>query len=211
MARYTGPVCKICRRHGQQLFLKDEKCLTDKCPVKKRPYPPGQHGPNARRGRKVSDYGQQLREKQRTRRIYGVLERQFRKEFELAQKQSGPTGENMLRILEQRLDNVVFRLGLAGTRAQARQLVTHGHFDLNGRKTDVPSALVKAGDVVSVRERSRDSEYFKIARENLGRKKQPEWLSLDANALAGRVGRLPRRDEIDMEINEPLIVEYYSR
>ncbi len=209
MARYTGPVCKICRRHGQQLFLKGEKCLTDKCPVKKRPYPPGLHG--QRRARKVSDFGQQLREKQRTRRIYGVLEKQFRKEFALADKQQGPTGENMLRVLEQRLDNVVFRLGFAESRPQARQIVTHGHFEVNGRKLDIPSALVRAGDVISVRSHSRESEYFKVVADTLARKKQPGWLSLDAVNMSGKIMRMPRRDEVDMEINEPLIVEFYSR
>lgn len=209
MARYTGPVCKLCRRHGQQLFLKGEKCLTDKCPVKKRPFPPGLHG--QRRGRKISDYGQQLREKQRTRRIYGVLERQFRKEFELAEKQQGPTGENLLRILEQRLDNVVYRLGFADSRPQARQLVTHGHFDLNGRKTDIPSALVKPGDVIAVRAGSRASEYFQVTQDHLARHNPPAWLALDATNQSGRVIRLPERQEVDMEINEPLIVEFYSR
>lgn len=209
MARYTGPVCKICRRHGQQLFLKGEKCLTDKCPVKKRPYPPGLHG--QRRARKVSDFGQQLREKQRTRRIYGVLEKQFRKEFALADKQQGPTGENMLRVLEQRLDNVVYRLGFAESRPQARQIVTHGHFEVNGRKLDIPSALVRAGDVISVRSHSRESEYFKVVADTLARKKQPGWLSLDAANMSGKIMRMPRRDEVDMEINEPLIVEFYSR
>lgn len=209
MARYTGPRCKICRRHGQQLFLKGDKCLTDKCPVKRRPYPPGQHG--QRRGRKVSDFGQQLREKQRTRRIYGVLERQFRNHFELADQQAGPTGENLLRVLEQRLDNVVYRLGFGDSRSQARQLVRHGHFMLNGRKTDVPSALVKAGDVVSVKPESRESEYFKLIGDKLARIDTPAWLSLNAAAQSGRVVRLPQRDEVGMDINEPLIVEYYSR
>ncbi len=209
MARYTGPVCRLCRREGQQLFLKGEKCLTDKCPVKRRPYPPGNQG--QRRGRKISDYGEQLREKQRTRRIYGVLERQFFKEFELAERQAGPTGENLLRVLEQRLDNVVFRLGFASSRAQARQLVTHGHFTLNGRKTDVPSALVKPGDVIAVKEQSRESEYFKVVAEGLGRHQPPEWLSLDAANLSGRVIRLPSREEIDSQVNESLVVEYYSR
>ena len=209
MARYTGPVCKLCRRHGQQLFLKGDKCLSDKCPVKKRPYPPGQQP--QRRGRKISDYGQQLREKQRTRFIYGVLERQFRREFELADRQQGSTGENLLRILEQRLDNVVYRMGLADSRSQARQIVTHGHFNLNGRKTDIPSALVKAGDIVSVRPESRNSEYFQVAAEKLGQKTAPDWLLVDAANLAARVQRLPQRDDVDMQINEPLIVEWYSR
>lgn len=209
MARYTAPRCKLCRREGQQLFLKGDKCLSDKCPVKKRPYPPGQAA--QRRGRKISDYGQQLREKQRTRRIYGVLERQFRREFEIAERQQGPTGENLLKVLESRLDNVVYRLGFGDSRAQARQLVTHGHFDLNGRKTDIPSALVRAGDVISVRPQSRESEYFKVVAEKLARHETPPWLTLDAANMTGRVVRPPLREEIDMQINEPLIVEFYSR
>ncbi|MDP9350783.1 MAG: 30S ribosomal protein S4 [Chloroflexota bacterium] len=209
MARYTGPRCRQCRRQGQQLFLKGEKCLTDKCPVKKRPYPPGAQG--QRRARKVSDFGQQLREKQRTRWIYGVLERQFRNEFELAEKQQGPTGENLLKILERRLDNVVYRLGFGDSRAQARQILTHGHFNLNGRKTDIPSAVVKPGDVISVRPESRESEYFKVVTEKLARHDTPQWLALDAANLSGRVVRAPLREEIDMQINEPLIVEFYSR
>ena len=209
MARYTGPRCKHCRREGQQLFLKGDKCLTEKCPVKKRPYPPGERG--QRRGRKVSDFGQQLREKQRTRRIYGVLERQFRHEFEIAERQQGPTGENLLRILETRLDNVVYRLGLGDSRQQARQVVTHGHFNLNGRKTDIPSALVKPGDIISVRTESRQSEYFQTFAEKLARHDTPPWLALDAANMTGRVVRLPLREEVDMQINEPLIVEFYSR
>lgn len=209
MARYTGPACKLCRRHGEQLFLKGEKCLTDKCPVKRRPYPPGAQG--QRRQRKLSDYGGQLREKQRARRIYGVLENQFRREFEMAERQSGPTGENLLRILEQRLDNAVYRLGFADSRNQARQLVNHGHFALNGRKTDVASAMVRPGDVISVRPEKRQTEYFKLVTDRLARHNPPEWLSLDAANLSGRVARVPSRDELDLQINEPLIVEYYSR
>lgn len=209
MARHTGPVCKQCRRQGQQLFLKGEKCWTDKCPVKKRPFPPGQQG--QRRARKVSDYGQQLREKQRTKWIYGVLERQFRNEFELADRMAGPTGENLLKILEMRLDNVVYRLGFAGSRPQARQIVTHGHFTVNGRKLDIPSALVKPGDVISVRPQSRESEYFKVVAEGLPRHETLPWLSLDATNFTGRVLREPLREDVDMQINEPLIVEFYSR
>jgi len=159
----------------------------------------------------VSDYGTQLREKQRTRRIYGVLEGQFRREFALAEKQQGPTGENMLRILETRFDNTVYRMGFADSRAQARQIVTHGHFTLNGKKTDIPSALVKPGDVIAVRGGSRESEYFKVAVEKLRRHDSPDWVSVDGANLTGRVMRLPRREEVDMSINEPLIVEYYSR
>lgn len=209
MARYTGPSCRLCRREGEQLFLKGDKCLSDKCPVKRRPYPPGAQG--QRRARKMSDYGSQLREKQRARRIYGVLENQFRREYEMAERQQGPTGENLLRILEQRLDNVVYRLGFADSRSQARQLVNHGHFMLNGRKTDIPSAQVKPNDIIAVKPEKKNSEYFKIASDRLPSHNPPEWLALDAMNLSGRVVRLPRRDELDVQINEPLIVEYYSR
>lgn len=210
MARYTGPVCKLCRREGQQLFLKGAKCLTDKCTVKKRPNPPGQQQ-SQRRPRRMSDYGQQLREKQRTRRIYGVLERQFRREFALAERQQGPTGENLLKILERRLDNVVYRIGLGDSRAQARQIVNHGHIFVNGRRTDIASALVKPNDIISVRPQSRENEYFKLAAEKIPSNEPPAWLAVDAANLAARVVREPGRDDIDMQINEPLIVEYYSR
>ncbi len=208
MGRYLGPVCRLCRREGMKLFLKGEKCFTPKCPFERRSYAPGMHG---QLRRKVSDYGIRLREKQRAKRIYGILERQFRKHFEDAERQHGATGENLLRILESRLDNVVFRLGFAESRAQARQLVRHGHFEVNGRKSDIPSYLVKPGDVISVRERSKQLEHFKMLAEALRRKQVPTWLSLDPQTMTGRVLALPRRDEIDAQINENLIVEFYSR
>ena len=208
MARYTGPVCRICRRHGMKLFLKGERCFGPKCGVERRTYPPGDHG---QRRRKQSEYGLQLREKQKARFIYGVLETQFRKHFEEAERRPGVTGENLLRILETRLDNVVYRLGFADSRKQARQLVRHGHFYLNGRRTDIPSALVKVNDVVEVAPSSRDSEYFKIAREGLAKKSVPRWLDLDMAGLRGRVLSVPGRDDIDTSINEQLVVEFYSR
>jgi small subunit ribosomal protein S4 len=208
MARYTGPVCRICRRAGMKLFLKGARCFGPKCGVERRPAPPGDHG---QRRRKQSEYGVQLREKQKARAIYGVLERQFRKHFAEAERRPGVTGENLLRILETRLDNVVYRLGFADSRPQARQLVRHGHFLLNGRRTDIPSALVKPNDVVEVAPRSRDSEYFKIAREGLAKKSVPRWLDLDMAGLRGRVLSAPGREDIDTSINEQLVVEFYSR
>jgi small subunit ribosomal protein S4 len=208
MARYTGPVCRICRRHGLKLFLKGERCFGPKCAVERRPYPPGQHG---QRRRKLSEYGAQLREKQKARAIYGILERQFRRHFEEAERRPGMTGQNLLQILETRLDNVVYRLGLADSRAQARQIVRHGHIVLNGRRTDIPSARVKPGDVISVHPNSRDSEYFATVRDTIGRKSVPRWLQIDPETLTGRVLSMPSRDEIDVNINEALVVEYYSR
>ncbi|HEY7067889.1 MAG TPA: 30S ribosomal protein S4 [Chloroflexota bacterium] len=209
MARYTGPVCRICRRAGMKLFLKGERCFGPKCAVERRAFPPGA-GATARR-RKQSEYGLQLREKQKARYIYGVLEAQFRKHFAEAERRPGVTGENLLRILEMRLDNVVYRLGFADSRAQARQLVRHGHFHLNGRRTDIPSALVKAGDVVEVAPGSRENEYFKIAQGGLTKKSVPRWLELDVAGLRGRVLSAPGRDDIDTSINEQLVVEFYSR
>jgi small subunit ribosomal protein S4 len=191
-----------------KLFLKGEKCFTPKCPLERRSYAPGVHG---QLRRKVSDYGIRLREKQRAKRIYGILERQFRRHFEEAERRPGATGENLLQILETRLDNVVYRLGFADSRAQARQLVRHGHFEVNGRKTDIPSYQVKPGDVISVRERSRGLEYFKMVAQQLARKQLPSWLSLDPQSMTGRMLALPKRDEIDAQINENLIVEFYSR
>jgi small subunit ribosomal protein S4 len=208
MGRYLGPVCRLCRREGMKLFLKGEKCFTPKCPLERRSYAPGVHG---QLRRKVSDYGIRLREKQRAKRIYGILERQFRRHFEEAERRPGATGENLLQILETRLDNVVYRLGFADSRAQARQLVRHGHFEVNGRKTDIPSYQVKPGDVISVRERSRGLEYFKMVAQQLARKQLPSWLSLDPQSMTGRMLALPKRDEIDAQINENLIVEFYSR
>ncbi len=208
MARYTGPVCRICRRHGLKLFLKGERCFGPKCGVERRPFPPGEHG---QRRRKMSEYGAQLREKQKARSIYGVLERQFRKHFHEAERLPGMTGANLLRILESRLDNAVYRLGFADSRSQARQLVRHGHFTLNGRRTDIPSAMVKMGDTLSVHPSSRDSEYFQTARATMMRKSVPRWLSIDPPTLSGRVLSEPGREDIEVNVNEALVVEYYSR
>jgi small subunit ribosomal protein S4 len=208
MARYTGPVCRICRRHGLKLFLKGERCFGPKCAIERRNYPPGDHG---QRRRKLSEYANQLKEKQKSRYIYGVLERQFRKHYATADRGQGATGAKLLRVLESRLDNVVYRLGFADSRRQARQLVRHGHFALNGRRTDIPSALVKAGDVVSVMPKARNLEYFKIVQEGLARKAVPTWLTLDVSNMSGQVVTLPGRDEIEVAINEQLVVEFYSR
>ena len=212
MARYTGPVCRLCRREGEKLFLKGSRCLTPKCSVERRTYPPGQHGKENqfRRGR-ASDYLLQLREKQKARRIYGVLERQFGRYFERASRAKGLTGYNLLATLEQRLDNVVYRLGLADSRAQARQLVQHGHIMLNHRKTNIPSALVSPGDVVSVRPESTRRTYFKDLRQNMDDRRVPRWLAVDTASLSGRVLHMPAREDIDISLNEQLIVEYYSR
>ena len=208
MARYNDPVCRLCRREGVKLFLKGDRCFTPKCAVERRPYPPG---PQPTRRRKVSEYSLQLREKQKARHIYGILERQFRRHFSEAERRQGQTGENLLRILETRLDNVVYRLGFADSRPQARQMVTHGHFDLNGRKTDIPSAMVKAGDVLTVRASSRQMDHFKTAMEQIARKTIPAWLTADAANFAGRVLALPQRTDIDSQLQEQLIVEFYSR
>src|SRR5437764_10201262 len=186
MARYTGPVCRLCRRAGMKLFLKGDRCFTPKCAVERRPTPPGA-SPSDRRRRKESEFSVQLKEKQKARRIYGVLERQFSKHFLAAEHQPGVTGENLLRILESRLDNVVYRLGFADSRKQARQLVRHGHINLNGRRTDIPSAAVRAGDAIGVYQTSRDSEYFQMVRDTMTRKNVPRWLQVDPQALAGRM------------------------
>lgn len=212
MARYVGPSCKLCRREGMKIYLKGEKCYTQKCPFEQRAYPPGQHGKESGfRRRKVSDYAMQLREKQKARRIYGVLERQFRRYYREAQRRSGLTGETLLALLESRLDNVVYRLGLADSRAQARQLVQHGHFTVNGRMTDIPSFLVRPTDLVGIRPESRRATYFKDRKELLGKREVPAWLSLDAETLDGRMLALPTRQEIDVPVEEQLIVEFYSR
>jgi small subunit ribosomal protein S4 len=212
LARYTGPVCRLCRREGEKLFLKGARCLSPKCSFERRAYPPGQHGRENqfRRGR-ASDFLLQLREKQKARRIYGVLERQFSRYFEKAEKRTGLTGTNLLVILESRLDNVVYRLGLAESRAHARQIVQHGHVMLNGRKTNIPSALVKPGDIVSIRPESLRRIYFKELRQDLDDRRVPRWLSLDGPNLSAKVLHLPSRDDIDVSLNEQLIVEYYSR
>lgn len=208
MARYTGPVCKLCRREGMKLFLKGEKCFT-KCTLEHRPQPPGQA--SQRRNRKVSDYGLQLREKQKVRRLYGVLERQFRRHFEAAEKRPGVTGENLLQLLEMRLDNVVYRFGLADSRPQARQIVRHGHIMVNGRKLDIPSYNCKVGDELSVHSGSRESEYFKVVQQQLPRKQIAGWMEISAGNLTGRILRIPGRDELGLDLNEQLVVEYYSR
>lgn len=208
MARYTGPVCRLCRREGTKLYLKGTRCYSKKCAIERRPTPPGQHGI---RRRKVSEYGVQLREKQKMRRVYRILERQFQRYFESAETRPGVTGENLLRLLETRLDNVVYRMGFALSRDQARQLVTHGHFAVNGRPTNIPSFGVREGDRVEVRETSRRSEYFKSMRENARSQPSPEWLTVDADGMSGSVTALPRRDQMPLELNEQLVVEYYSR
>jgi len=211
MARYTGAVCKLCRREGEKLFLKGERCEGPKCAIERRSYPPGLHGRQQRFRRKQSDYALQLREKQKVRRIYGVMERQFRRYYREALRRTGHTGQVLLQILERRLDNVVYRMGFAESRAQARQLVLHGHFDVNGRKTNVPSFLVKPGDQVRVRDRSRNLAFFQAQKDEMAHKKPPAWLAVDGNALQGQVLTLPTREDIDFTINEQLIVEYYSR
>jgi small subunit ribosomal protein S4 len=191
-----------------KLYLKGAKCYTKKCPFERRPTPPGQHGI---RRRKMSEYGVQLREKQKVRRVYGVLERQFKHYFETAEARPGVTGENLLRLLETRLDNVVFRMGFASSRAQARQLVTHGHFAVNGRATNVPSYRIREGDRVDVRDGSRKGEYFKNVTDSLRGAQRPDWLTVDADKLSGSVTALPARDQMPLELNEQLVVEYYSR
>jgi small subunit ribosomal protein S4 len=208
MARYTGPVCRICRRHGLKLFLKGERCFGPKCAIERRNYAPGDHG---QRRRKLSEYANQLKEKQKSRYIYGVLERQFRKHYAAADRGQGATGAKLLRVLESRLDNVVYRLGFADSRRQARQLVRHGHFALNGRRTDIPSALVKASDTISVMPKARQLEYFKIVQDGLARKAVPNWLTLDVSNMSGQVIALPGRDEIEVPINELVVVVFYSR
>jgi len=212
MAKYRGPVCKLCRREAEKLFLKGERCFSPKCSFERRGYAPGQHGKGAQfRRRRESDYHRQLRAKQKARRIYGILERQFRRYYEVSLSRRGLTGLNLLQILESRLDNVIFRLGFADSRAEARLLVTHGHFSVNGRRTDVPSMLVSQGDTVSVREGSRRRTYFKDLGAVAEDKNVPAWLSRDLRMLSGTVLRMPERSEIDSNLQEQLIVEYYSR
>jgi small subunit ribosomal protein S4 len=208
MARYTASVCRLCRREGAKLYLKGTRCYTKKCSFERRPSPPGQH---AVRRRKVGEYGLQLREKQKVRRVYGILERQFRNYYRVASTQSGVTGEALLRSLELRLDNVVFRMGFASSRAQARQLVGHRHFAVNGVPTNIPSFQLKPGDTVEVRESRRSREPFKTAKETLKNHQAPDWLSIDAAKLAGTITDVPRRDQMPLDLNEQLVVEYYSR
>ena len=208
MARYTGPVCKLCRREGEKLFLKGAKCYSEKCPMVDRNFVPGQHG----KGRKkTSEYGLQLRMKQKARRYYGIQEGQFRHYFELAEKKTGVTGENLLRILESRLDNIVYRLGWASSRAEARQLVVHNHFTLNGKKVNVPSLLVKPGDVIAIKSGSRDSVKIKEVLEANSARPVPQWLDANKDTLEAKIVNLPTREEIDAPIEEQLIVEFYSK
>ena len=208
MARYKDEQCRICRREGQKLFLKGSRCYSDKCSISRRNYAPGQHG---QRRTKLSEYGTQLREKQKTKSYYGVAEKQFRKYFEMASNKRGITGTNLLQILESRLDNVVYRLGFGSSRAQARQLVNHGQFEVNGKKVDIASYLVKPGDVVAVRENKKDNATIKANVEENAAKPVPEWLEKNNETLSGKVVRLASREDIDIPIEEHLIVELYSK
>jgi small subunit ribosomal protein S4 len=206
MARYTGPACRICRREGLKLFLKGDRCFTDKCSFSRRGYAPGQHGQGRK---KLSNYGLQLREKQKAKKMYGLLEGQFRKTYERAERMKGIAGENLLKLLELRLDNVVYRLGFGGSRSESRQLVNHGHFLVNGKKVDIPSYQVSASDVITVREKSRASEKFKVFAENP--KTIPAWLEGSTTDFGGKIVREPSREDIDIPVNETLIVELYSK
>ncbi len=210
MARYTEAVCRLCRREGMKLYLKGDRCYSAKCAVipEKRAYPPGQHGQGRK---KASEYGIQLREKQKVRRIYGVQEKQFHNYFEKAERQKGITGENLLRMLECRLDNVVYRMGLCVSRPEARQLVRHSHFTVNGRKVNIPSYQVKVGDVIALKEGSKDSPKFTVVAEAVGAKTIPSWIDMDKEKLSGRIVTLPTREDIDLAITEQLVVELYSR
>ncbi len=212
MAKYSGPVCKLCRREGEKLFLKGYRCFTPKCAVERRNYPPGMHGKGAQfRRKRESDYTRQLRAKQKARRVYGVVERQFHRYYQVSLRRRGLTGLKLLQILETRLDNVVFRLGFGSDRAEARQLVTHGHFSVNGRRTDIPSMLVTAGDIISVRDGSRKRTFFKNLPDIAEDRNPPAWLSRDLKNLSGSMIRMPERSEIDGNLNEQSIVEFYSR
>ena len=210
MARYAGPVCRLCRREGMKLFLKGERCYAEKCAIEKRNVPPGQQG-RRRRPSKVMGYGSQLREKQKVKRTYGVLENQFRRYFAAAERQRGITGETLLQLLERRLDNVVYRLGLATSRPQARQLVRHGHVQVNGRRADIPSFSLKAGDAVGVRQRSAKQPAILYAMEEVKGRGIPDWLEFDASTMTGRVAALPTREQINLPVQEQLIVELYSK
>ena len=208
MARYTGPNCKMCRREGCKLYLKGERCTNGKCAFDHRSTAPGQHGA-ARK--KVGEYGKQLREKQKARRYYGVLEGQFKHYYEMAEKMDGITGTNLLVLLERRLDNVIYRMGMAESRKEARQLVLHAHFTLNGKKVNIPSLLIKAGDVIAVKESSKDNAKIKALAEDLASKTSPKWIDKDAQNLVCKIVALPQREDIDFEFNEQLIVELYSK
>ncbi len=207
MAVYRDAKCKLCRREGSKLFLKGEKCYMEKCPFNKRPLPPGQHGAGRK---KISEYGQQLREKQKTKRIYGVQEGQFRHYYEVADRMKGITGENMLSLLERRLDNVIFRMGIGVSRTQARQLVNHAHFTVNGRTVNVPSYSVKAGDVIVVKENRRNNKFFEQIK-TMKVANMPKWLEFDPEKLEGKVLSLPTREDVDSQIAEHMIVELYSK
>jgi len=208
VARYRGPVCRLCRREGMKLFLKGDRCFTVKCAIEKRNYVPGEQG---QRRAKLTDYGRQLREKQKLRRIYGVLETQFRNYFRMAERQDGITGENLIRILESRLDTAVYRLGFTSSLAQARHLVRHGHFLVNGRKVDIPSYLLKPGDIIEVRQKSRELDVIKAAMEGAKKRSIPSWLALDEANLRGRVVTLPTKEELPIPVQEQLVVAIYSR
>lgn len=208
MARYTGEQCRVCRREGQKLFLKGTRCYTDKCAIDRRPHGPGQHGAKKK---KLTEYGTQLREKQKTKAFYGVQERQFRKYFDMASQKRGITGEVLLQILESRLDNVVYRLGYGNSRAQARQLINHGHFEVNGRKVSIASYLIKVGDVIKVREIRKDSGIMKQIAEQNASRPAPAWLEQDFANLSGKVVSLPSREDVDLPVEEHLIVELYSK
>ena len=208
MARYTGAVCRLCRREGQKLFLKGERCYSEKCSVGLRGYAPGQHGQGRK---KSSEYGMQPRAKQTARRFYGVQENQFHHYFEIAERKQGITGDNLLRILESRLDNVVYRVGFASSRAEARQLVGHGHYEVNGKRVDIASYLLKAGDVVSICEKSRASEKIKAVVEANSARPVPEWIDVDRNNLSAKIIALPTREQIEAPVEEQLIVEFYSK
>jgi len=209
VARYTEATCRLCRRENLKLFLKGDRCYTDKCAFERRSYAPGQHG--QRRGGKISDYGVQLREKQKVKRIYGVLEKQFRKYYERAERQKGITGTNLLILLERRLDNIVYRMGFASSRNQGRQLVRHSHFTVNGRKVNIPSYQVKIGDVIEVKDKSRKISTVLEAIETVVRREMPSWLEVDSASFRGAVREFPNREELTMPINEQLIVELYSK
>ncbi|RLA98690.1 MAG: 30S ribosomal protein S4 [Deltaproteobacteria bacterium] len=208
MSRYTGPRCKICRREGTKLFLKGERCFTDRCALDRRNYGPGEHG---QRRARISEYRVQLREKQKVRFNYGVSETQFKRYYEIAKRKKGITGENLLLLLERRLDNIVYRMGFASSRSEARQLIGHGHIAVNGRKTDIPSFMVKEGDQIEVREKGKKFEFVKTALENAGQRGIPEWLEVDEDGMKGKVKTLPERDDLPMEVDETLIVEFYSK
>lgn len=208
MARYTDAVCRLCRREGTKLFLKGERCYSDKCSVTRRSYAPGQHGQSRK---KVSEYGIQLREKQKARRYYGILEGQFAEYYNEASRMSGMTGENLLRLCECRLDNVVYRLGLASSRAEARQLVVHGHYTVNGKRVDIPSYQVKENDIIAVCDKSKQGDKFKAIVESCGARPVPMWLDMNKEAMEAKVVRIPTREDIDIDIQELLIVEYYSK